>query len=159
VVCYSGAMHLIHPNQIRKNKKLVCGFLLLLATVAVFAIAFSFRTTADKDKVYDLYTLQAAIENYYETHNDTLPSSLRGLDGLKLRGSDNDYAYNKSIDVFEFELCAIFKSKGIPLNPYGLEDYSDHSKGKNCYKLDVYATRLTKSKYGLGDYPKELQPQ
>lgn len=148
-------------------KRWLIPVVIVLTLVAGGLATMKLQPDKDMDKVYDLYTIAGAIQQYYEQdgsdgYNQGLPSSIAELGNLKLRGNIGDYEYvlpePNPAEGYEYQLCTAFEKHGKPHDPEGYIDYFDHSPGRNCYTHDAYGTNLTHAKYGPREtYPEELR--
>jgi hypothetical protein len=140
----------------------------ILFVVVVFAFSF-WRNNKDSDngsdesKIQDLFTLETAINNYYETHfmpraGSSLPASLGDLKINGLQNSIDIYKY-KAIrptpnggPTVNYELCTNFSTASPGPKPAGTiggtpDAYRWHKKGQQCFENSYY-------KSGSHIYPK-----
>lgn len=148
----------------------VIGALLYISTSTVRGVVKEQRT------VQDLEDIRSEVSAYYQVEY-TVPDDLSDLSNLKKQTKDNLSSYTyKKVGATKYQLCADFMTdttassyrSSSQRNDYSLyNNFSNHGKGKHCFKLATSVNRnyfddTTSNDYdGLfdgSDVPSPLNP-
>ena len=146
--------HKVRSRLVRwKNSRLMYGLLGVLIIGAAILTMSHFKSSADAQKVSDLYYLQGAVDRYFQAH-DTVPENLKSLNLSKqsLKGKLSDFRYTPGegvVEVSNYELCAVFAGSRTA-GDHSTSYFGTYHKGKNCFQLDAYGDHITAGKYNGG---------
>lgn len=140
------------------NSKIPKAFAIASAVIIVISFVGSFfivdspmtaRSKAyDQTRINNLQQIQAEINNYYQTHNNTLPAAMTDLQTLNVYLPVTDPKTQQPYEYVakgknDYQLCAVFETSNkneIAANqqyyPVGYPSYA-HDASRTCFDLTI----------------------